>query len=292
MNKKIIVLSGPPWSWKSTRAKEFIKENPKSVRFNKDDIREQLGITSFSKSKEKEVIEIERSSVKFHMQGWVSNIVVDNTHIGKYNPHIKFYRELAEKYWYEFELKVFDTPYEECIARDALRWDKKVWWEVIKKFQKQLEGELHPKHPTFKERDDELETAIIVDIDWTLAFSPHRSPYDYSKVQDDKCNDRLSTLLDVMLDDGRIKLIVVSWRDDNCLEISNNWMKNNWLYADEIYFRETWDKRKDSIVKEEIYNNHIRWRYNVLAVFDDRNQVVDMWRGLGLPTYQVWYWDF
>jgi hypothetical protein len=52
------------------------------------------------------------------------------------------------------------------------------------------------------------------------------------------------------------------------------------------------DNRCDSIVKEEIYNEYIKDKYNVLAVFDDRDRVVDMWRRIGLPTYQVYYGSF
>ena len=36
------------------------------------------------------------------------------------------------------------------------------------------------------------------------------------------------------------------------------------------------DKRKDCIVKRELYEAHIQGNYNVLAVLDDRNQVIDM----------------
>jgi len=52
------------------------------------------------------------------------------------------------------------------------------------------------------------------------------------------------------------------------------------------------DTRCDTIVKREMYEEHIEPIYNVVAVFDDRNRVVDMWRELNLPVYQVWYGDF
>jgi hypothetical protein len=51
--------------------------------------------------------------------------------------------------------------------------------------------------------------------------------------------------------------------------------------------RSEYDMRKDSIVKEEIYRQEILGRYNVWLVLDDRNQVVDMWRNLGLRVLQV-----
>nr|DAI39653.1 MAG TPA: polynucleotide kinase [Caudoviricetes sp.] len=53
------------------------------------------------------------------------------------------------------------------------------------------------------------------------------------------------------------------------------------------------DYRKDSIVKTEIYNEYIKDKYCVTAVFDDRDQVVnDCWRKLGLLCNQVWKGDF
>lgn len=32
---------------------------------------------------------------------------------------------------------------------------------------------------------------------------------------------------------------------------------------------------------------NIKDKYNVLGIFDDRQQVVDMWRSLGLKCFQV-----
>ena len=51
--------------------------------------------------------------------------------------------------------------------------------------------------------------------------------------------------------------------------------------------RKTGDNRKDSIIKEEIYRNLIEPNYNIEFVLDDRNQVVDMWRRIGLTCLQV-----
>ena len=47
------------------------------------------------------------------------------------------------------------------------------------------------------------------------------------------------------------------------------------------------DSRKDSIVKQEIYEMCIKDKYNVLFVLDDRDQVVNMWREQGLKCLQV-----
>jgi hypothetical protein len=47
------------------------------------------------------------------------------------------------------------------------------------------------------------------------------------------------------------------------------------------------DNRKDSIIKQEIYDNYIKDKYNVLFVYDDRNQVVNQWRKNKLKVFQV-----
>ena len=50
--------------------------------------------------------------------------------------------------------------------------------------------------------------------------------------------------------------------------------------------RKDGDFRADYIVKQEIYDMHIKGK-NVLFVMDDRQQVVDMWRRNGLKCFQV-----
>jgi hypothetical protein len=52
------------------------------------------------------------------------------------------------------------------------------------------------------------------------------------------------------------------------------------------------DMRNDSIVKEEIYEEHIKPRFNVRFVLDDRDRVVKMWRENGLKVLQVAEGDF
>jgi hypothetical protein len=66
---------------------------------------------------------------------------------------------------------------------------------------------------------------------------------------------------------------------------------NNLYFEDSennvLMMRKTGDKRKYSIVKKEIFNEHIKGKYCVDFVLDDRNQVVEMWRKLGLVCLQV-----
>lgn len=48
------------------------------------------------------------------------------------------------------------------------------------------------------------------------------------------------------------------------------------------------DQRQDSIVKRELFETHVALRYRILAVFDNRDPVANMWRnGPGLTCFQV-----
>lgn len=55
----------------------------------------------------------------------------------------------------------------------------------------------------------------------------------------------------------------------------------------QLYMRGEGATRKDSIIKEELFMEHVYRKYNVLFVLDDRNQVVDKWREMGLTCFQV-----
>lgn len=70
------------------------------------------------------------------------------------------------------------------------------------------------------------------------------------------------------------------------------WLEANNIGYHELLMRNKDDNRKDSIIKKELFDKHIRGRYDVMFVLDDRNQVVEMWRSLGLKCLQVENGDF
>ena len=74
---------------------------------------------------------------------------------------------------------------------------------------------------------------------------------------------------------------------DKNKKVTEDWLKKNGIEYDKLLMRVTDDVRKDSIIKKEIYENNIKGKYNVSLVLDDRNQVVEMWRDLGLTCFQV-----
>jgi len=287
MTKKLIALRWIPASGKSMWAREQINARV----FNKDLIRESLHKWIYSKENEKQVVEVERGWVEGAMNEWEELIIVDNTHLGKANPHLSFYKELAEANEYLFEIRDFFITRQEAIERDSKR-EKPVGVDVINKMIKMQGNGGYPHNPEFKEQDTSLPWAYIVDIDWTLAFmDDKRSPYDYSKVGGDRANIFLIEMIDKLSMDNDI--IICSWREDSCRKETMDWLNNNWVYPNLLLMRKSGDTRKDSIVKEEIYNNHIRDNFYIKWVFEDRAQMIDLRRlKLWLFCVECWYGKF
>lgn len=144
--------------------------------------------------------------------------------------------------------------------------------------------------------DKNLPSAIICDIDGTLALFGDADPYDRDFLQD-KVNQPVKEILYKMRrqDERTIRapfIILVSGRSSKFLEQTHEWLKRNFLSYDRLYLRKDGDFRKDVIVKQEIYEDHIKGKFNVLFVLDDRDQVVRFWRDQGLTCLQVAYGAF
>ena len=126
---------------------------------------------------------------------------------------------------------------------------------------------------------------IVVDMDGTLAIhGPDRDPYS-DDVSQDILNERLKSIMDLYRQD-KISIIVCTARKKVCEEGTKEWLALHSVHYDEFYIREAGDQRKDFIVKEEMWRD-INKDYHIIAMFDDRNQVVRKARSLGLPMYQI-----
>ncbi len=132
---------------------------------------------------------------------------------------------------------------------------------------------------------------VLVDIDGTVAHRTNREPFEYDKVLEDRPDHQTIEMITALWRAG-YKIIFISARDDSCFDDSYEWLRLNCPPFIKLYMRKTGDFRKDAVVKEEIYRKHIEPFYDVFCVFDDRNQVVDMWRSLGLKCFQPEAGDF
>lgn len=147
--------------------------------------------------------------------------------------------------------------------------------------------------PKYIPYNPELKDCIIIDIDGTISHTDNRRwIHDYDKVYLDTFDPCMFKFLEQM----NIKnAIFITWRSEWCRNETYEWLGNKLPQNIRIYnliMRKEWDRRHDDIVKKEIFELFIRNKYNILAVFEDRDRVVKMYRELWLLTFQVNYWDF
>lgn len=280
---RLIMMKGLVASGKTTKAMELVKEKG-FKRVNKDDLRAMVDGGKWSRSNEKEILEArDLLVIQYLDEGY--DVVVDDTNFA--DIHAEALAKIADDCDAEFEVMYIDTPVDECIKRDLSRGDKSVGSDVIMKMYFQYVEPVIEK-PRY---DTLLPDAVIFDLDGTLAHMKGRSPYDWSRVGEDSLDENVAHVLDAFYKAGR-KIIIVSGRDSICGQETVDWLKENNIEYHELFMRKQGDSRKDTEIKHEIYTNKIEGKYNVLGVFDDRDQVVEMWRRLGLKVYQVNYGAF
>lgn len=282
---KVLILSGLQASGKSTFAKDLIKKEKDWKRINKDLLREMFDDSVWSKKNEDFILRIrDELIVKSLQDGY--NVVVDDTNLHK--KHKKDIAHLVEifnggslKYEATVEEKFFDISLNEAIKRDLTR-SKPVGEKVIRDTYNRYLKPTYIK-PTYIHS---LPNAIICDIDGTLAHMVGRGAFEWNKVDTDIVDTIVKYIVKQQKDIGH-EIILLSGRDSICRELTEKWLKDNDINYDLLLMRSASDNRKDSIIKEEIYKTHIKNKYNVLFVLDDRDQVVEMWRKLGLKCLQV-----
>ena len=146
---------------------------------------------------------------------------------------------------------------------------------------------------------------IICDIDGTVALMKgKRTPFEYHKAYEDEPNEividvlkatvryyaKMSTMpIHIIFTSARENVVFNNSQFKDVAELTEVWV-NKYIGESEFnhfIFRKAGDYRKDAFVKFEI-GKDIMEEYDVLCVFDDRDQVVDMWRnGLQLQCFQV-----
>lgn len=325
---KCILTVGLPASGKSTWAKAEIAKDPANwARINNDDIRAMLNGSEWSKDYENFITDTRKYLIREALKR-NKNVIIDNLNINK--RHFTDTCEIVKSLGIDAEVfeKAFYIDVEEAIARDAKREGKaKVGEMVIRKWFKesgkdqfkhyhprveifiggQLNGEsiIAPAPPPFKIG---MPKAIIVDLDGTISLfncidkkgrkvirhpdAPSRSPYDGQHCDKDLANEAVVEAVKMAKAYG-YEIIFCSGRYDD-YEVQTRTFLNKHLpnISYELFMRKSNDMRQDAIVKEEIYNDKIDGKYNIIFILDDRDQVVDFWRSKGLQTFQVAKGDF
>lgn len=273
---KLLILQGLPASGKTTYAKELVDKKGYK-RINKDDLRLMIDNSFFSGKNEKALLEARDLLVDMYLRKGYS-VVIDDTNLEIKHTlrleEIVYNVELATNKKIDVESKFIDTPVYECIERDSKRKKmvgKKVILDMYNKYL------YKPREFNIDRKKDQC---VVVDIDGTLAYKGDRGYFDYGLVSLDMPNNKLIEIINSL--PNNVKRIIVSGRNDDCKYITEEWLRYNGVLYNEIYMRKTGDNRCDTFVKKEIYEENIKNRYEVLAVYDDRPKVIRMWKEQGL----------
>lgn len=306
---EIKILVGVSGSGKSTWSSEFIKNNSNWVRVNRDDIRKQLvGILNQDYYKRKDLNSLEKQ-VTFileqnirHLLSHNYNIIIDNTHLKEsyINDIYKEFGHLAK-----ISVKVFNTPLEECKSRVVKRETKQSFWDKL--FGRKVNFDTSYIDKQFKDLSnllkkyntgdfslpvlnheyksaDNLPKCIIIDLDGTLCLYGDKNPYDRD-FENDICNPVVKKIMDSCSDN----IIFFSGRNDKfknqTIEFLEKHFSKDFKY--QLFMRNTKDNRNDVIVKEEMFNNYIRDKYQVEFAIDDRLRILRLWNKLGITTINM-----
>jgi alkanesulfonate monooxygenase SsuD/methylene tetrahydromethanopterin reductase-like flavin-dependent oxidoreductase (luciferase family) len=134
-------------------------------------------------------------------------------------------------------------------------------------------------------------TAWIVDIDGTLARMTGRSPFDWARVGEDEPVVAVVSAVTALARDGH-RIIVMSGRDAVCRTETEQWLALHDVPYDDLHMRPEGNTEQDAVIKRRLFDEHVRHQYAIVGVLDDRDQVVALWRSLGLPCFQVAPGDF
>lgn len=308
---KLVITRGLPASGKSTWALNWVAEDRANrVRVNRDDIRQMLDNGLYEKGvTEKRVLEARDAMIR-HFLGYGYEVVCDDTNLPMRTA--RDLHKLAKCASADFEIMEFtDVPVEVCIDRDydrAFRNGSSVGPAVIEdmydryiKPRAKLSGNWVLPWP---EIDADKPTgvtpytgtpgapkAVIFDIDGTLAQKwEGRDIFDASLCYRDELIEPIGQLA-LHFDALGYEIIFMSGRNDSCYDETRAWLADklgDWTNDQPLFMRKQGDMRRDSVVKLELFDLHVRDNYDVKYSVDDRAQVVkECWRAMGITTLHI-----
>lgn len=275
---QLLILSGPPATGKSTHRKELVAQG--WAYTNLDELR-----IANPDNRERQIHDMQHMMLLGFMADG-RDIVIDNLNL---NPKtVSRYKTMGAQYGYTVTVKNFghDIHWSEAVRRDSLReGTARVGKSVI--IQSYMQAGLYK---------DPLRTAVIFDVDGTLANCDHRqhfmeeTPKNWrgfnAAMAQDTLNISIGALYHIVARQG-LTPIIVSGRSADFRRVTETWLHNALDINDQyfaLFMRGFNDSRDDAIVKKEIYDTYIDPYFDTLFVVDDRPKVIRMWRAQGLTT--------
>lgn len=291
--RTVIIMVGLSGSGKSTWARDYCRKHENWVIVSRDAFRYMLKNSPVVEPKIEDMINSLVETAIMKALKYKCNVIVDNTHIRAHR--INEIIDLV-KYSADVKFMLFDLPAKKCIENDAKR-DRQVGEHVILAqnddfkvlkdsfvFQDLKQRPIWERPRAIPNFNSKLPNSVIFDMDGTLSFIRNRGPYEAEKVDRDDPNEVVIQQVKFYKGLG-YKILIVSGREEISRKPTTEWLDFYGVEFDELYMRPKDDFRPDSKIKHEIYINQIKDNYNVICVFDDRKQVVDKWRELGLFVF-------
>ena len=125
-------------------------------------------------------------------------------------------------------------------------------------------------------------------MNWDMFLDP-LVMLEFDRSNRDVCNV-INALYSDSINDNNI--IITSARNERHRDVTIKQLELAGVKYHAMYLRNDGDMRPDDIVKEELLTNIRADGYKPTIAFDDRNQVVNKWRELGINCYQVRAGDF
>lgn len=223
------------------------------------------------------------------------NIVVDNMNL---NPkEVLFWKDMVKManmdpdgYQYEIEFKDFFISVEECIRRDAMRPNpigEKVIRETWKRYKHFIQTSEVERYVNNLRKYTGKPKCIVIDMDSTMCFNTTKRPWFGEGAAEGMINDVPNTgMCDIVRQLQEQYLVVVATGRDTTQEaVTKEWLAKQGINVDEFYFRTNKDYRKGVVVKKEQIEAILE-KYDIVAIFDDCEPIVDMYREMGLTVLQ------
>lgn len=306
---KLIICRGIPASGKSSWAKEYVRQqvaagNTNVINVDRDMLRQGNGFDVTPGAFEDTVTQI----IDALMRKFLSKdftVIESSTNLN--SSTVKKWLKIAKHYGAEVIFEDFDTPLEECIKRAnarTLAGGHEVPEKVIRSMHtRYFKDGYFPTIPLIDIAvnfetyvpDTTKPKAFIFDVDGTLA-EHNRSPYDYAQLHTDSPIQEVIRMAEDLIKGMFYTGIIVSGRPAEWASETEKWISDNSIltpkFGVDLFMRATGDNRVDSVIKYKLFMRYIAPYYNVVGVFDDRLQVISMWRQIGLRCYDVAGNDF
>lgn len=287
----LTIMRGISGSGKSTRALDLARRTGAAV-VSRDDLRQALFKRDFGEGVDEEVVtEVEHAALRAILASG-RDAISDNTNLVQRN--LTKIVNIGHEFDATVKVETTTATLEEALGRNRARADaggRFVPEHVIErqhamavKGYKVIEPvRLDPV--TF---DPGLPMAAIVDIDGTLALMDRdaRSPFEWDKVGLDELRIELAQTI-LALNAGGVRVILLSGRDGKARAATEQWLEEFEVPYYALRMRAEGDMRPDTIVKKELFDEHVRGKFRVIGVWDDRPSVVRMWAKAGLPVNHV-----